>query len=165
MDPTKFTLTFPENCGLGLVSTTDEKSYTDVSRTIFCTECQSGYKKVFNANSIVTQCKVIPNCDPNRTAHWFNNCSKCLSTHAWHWSSTLGTLYDECVVKTIPNCEVVFNDVSAQVCKFCEKGYDLIDGKCEKYTVARCTSYLENSIPIEKVGGAGYDNFWHVAYK
>ena len=54
-----------------------------------------------------------------------------MNTHAWHWDSINGTLYDECVAKTIPNCEVVFNDGQTQVCKYCEKGYDLIEGKCE----------------------------------
>jgi hypothetical protein len=110
IDSSKFTLTFPENCGLGLINTFVEKSYTDSSKTLFCAECQSGFKKIVDANNVVTQCKVIPNCDPNRTGHWFNNCFKCLNTHAWHWSSNTGTLYDECVVRTIPNCEVVYNN-------------------------------------------------------
>lgn len=29
IDASKFTLTFPENCGLGLIKTNVEKSYTD----------------------------------------------------------------------------------------------------------------------------------------
>lgn len=55
MDVNSFTLTFPANCGLGLFDTSTTKSYTsNLKKSLYCAECQSGYKKVYDNNNIVT---------------------------------------------------------------------------------------------------------------
>lgn len=64
MSDDQFTLSFPANCGLGLFDTSQKKDFTKTPKSLFCAECAPGYKKVIDADSVVTQCKAIPNCDP-----------------------------------------------------------------------------------------------------
>lgn len=150
---------FPDNCGLGLFNTTVEKSSLGSGESpLYCAECASGYQKIHDqASNVVTECKAISNCDPNRTDHWFNACSKCLNTHAW--SYTGGAInFDNCVTRNIENCEVVDNTGPNQVCKYCAKGFDLINNRCEKHLVAKCgAQYNKELIPTE--------SFWYAAKK
>jgi len=40
MDPNLFTLSFPQNCGLGLFDTSTTKSYSSNSKkSLYCAEC------------------------------------------------------------------------------------------------------------------------------
>lgn len=106
---------------------------------------------------MVTECKAISNCDPNRTDHWFNSCSKCLNTHAWSYSS--GAInFDNCVTRNIDNCEVVDNTGANQICKYCAKGYDLVYNRCEKNLVAKCGSQYNNELILT-------ESFWFAAKK
>jgi hypothetical protein len=143
MNNVNFTMTFPSNCGIGLVNTSASKDYTSSgTQTLFCLECASGYRKVIDASShVTTNCEIIPNCDPNRTHHWFNNCSKCLPSYAWTWSSGRGPHFDECVTREIDNCAVVSGVGANQTCKFCAKGFNLVGAHCEKFIVPKCNAF------------------------
>lgn len=164
---TATTVFFPSNCGLGLFDTSKTRDLALANpASWYCVECAPGFKKVLDGNNVITQCKEIPNCDKNASETWFNTCSKCLNTHVWTWSLANGIHYDECIQKTIPNCLVQFDVAGTPTCKYCQKGFDLIDGKCEQYKVSKCSSYLEQPLKIDRPtpNPLGNDNFWLIAY-
>ena len=147
------TVTFVENCGLGLFdisviraafdsSNIADTDYTTLS-SAYCAACKPGYKPTIRDPHTVKLCTEIQHCS-NST--WFNACSECNYDYAFDVDG--GDIdYTKCVENSDPNC---FAASATTKCSFCKKGYTPNkDGFCVIVNTPHCED--KKFVPYFKV--------------